>query len=65
MGFLVNTKHTHKHKVTSNKTVPKLCTILTKCFFHMWILQATLNQINLIMHTAKFDVFLFDQIFQK
>ena len=33
MGFLVNTKHTHKHKVISNKTVPKLCTILTKCFF--------------------------------
>ena len=33
MGFLVNTKHTHKHTVISNKTVPKLCTILTKCFF--------------------------------
>ena len=31
--FLVNTKYIHKYNVSLNKTVTKLCTILTKCFF--------------------------------
>ena len=33
MGFFVNTKYIHKHNVIFNKTVTKLVTILTKCFF--------------------------------
>ena len=31
--FFVNAKYIHKHNVTFNKTVTKLVTILTKCFF--------------------------------
>ena len=31
--FPVNTKYMHKHNVIFNKTVTKLVTILTKCFF--------------------------------
>ena len=33
MCFFVNTKYIHKHNVLINKTVTKLVTILTKCFF--------------------------------
>ena len=33
MFFFVNTKYIHKHNVIFNKTVTKLVTILTKCFF--------------------------------
>ena len=33
MGFFVNTKYIHKNNVIFNKTVTKLVTILTKCFF--------------------------------
>ena len=43
MGFFVNAKYIHKNNVISNKTVNKLFTILTKCFFHIWTLQATLK----------------------
>ena len=33
MGLFVNAKYIHKHDVILNKTVTKLFTILTKCFF--------------------------------
>ena len=33
MVFLVNIKYIHKYNVILNKTVTKLVTILTKCFF--------------------------------
>ena len=33
MVFFVNTKYIEKHNVIFNKTVTKLITILTKCFF--------------------------------
>ena len=33
MGFLVNAKYIHKHNAILHKTVTKLFTILTKCFF--------------------------------
>ena len=33
MSFFVNAKYVHKYKVSLNKTITKLCTILTKCFF--------------------------------
>ena len=33
MFFFVNTKYVHKYNVSLNKTVTKLCTILTLCFF--------------------------------
>ena len=33
MGFLANTKYIHRCNVILNKTVTKLVTILTKCFF--------------------------------
>ena len=42
MGFFVNAKYIHKCNVILNKTVTKLFTILTKCFFHAWAQQATL-----------------------
>ena len=32
MGFFVNAKYIHKYNVSLNKTVTKLCTILTKYF---------------------------------
>ena len=33
MGFFVNTKPMHKHNVIFNKTITKIVTVLTKCFF--------------------------------
>ena len=41
--FLVNTKYIHIYGVILNKTVTKLVTFLTKCFFYhvCWFLQAT------------------------
>ena len=33
IGFFVNAKYIHKHDVIWNKTLTKLLTILTKCFF--------------------------------
>ena len=35
MGFFISTKYIHKRNVIFNKTVAKLVTILTKCFFHI------------------------------
>ena len=36
-GFFVNTKYTDKHNVIFDKTVTKLVTILTKCFYFLHI----------------------------
>ena len=36
-GFFVNTKHTDTHNVIFDKTVTKLVTILTKCFYFLHI----------------------------
>ena len=33
MGFFVNTEYAHKYNVIFNKTMTKLVSILTKCFF--------------------------------
>ena len=35
--FFVNTNYIHKCNVSLNKTVTKLCTILTKCFFSTYL----------------------------
>ena len=46
MGFFVNASFIQKHDAILNKTVTKLLTILTKYFFHIWTLQATLTKIS-------------------
>ena len=46
MGFFVNASFIRKHDAILNKTVIKLLTILTKYFFHIWTLQATLTKIS-------------------
>ena len=47
--FPVNTKYMHKHNVIFNKTVTKLVTILTKCFFFFPYLNPT-SYLNMIMY---------------
>ena len=46
MGFFVNASFIQKHDAILNKTVTKLLTILTKYFFHICTLQATLTKIS-------------------
>ena len=48
MGFIVNSKYIHKNNVISNKTVTKLFTILTKCFFPYLNPTSYLKKIRLI-----------------
>ena len=60
MGFFVNAKYIHKNNVISNKTVTKLFTILTKCFFHIWTLQATLKHNAAITLPSRHEMFLRD-----
>ena len=44
--IFVNTKHVHKHSVIFNKTVTKLVTIFTKCFFPYLNPTRYLNSLN-------------------
>ena len=53
MGFFVNTKQMHKHNAIFNKTVTKIVTILTKCFFHIWTPQASLTRVRKFRLSAK------------
>ena len=47
MSFEINAKYIRKYKVIWNKTVTKIFIILTKCFFHIWTLQAALVEFEL------------------
>ena len=43
---MVNTKYIHKYNIILNKTVTKIVTILTKCFFSYLNLKSYLNDLT-------------------